>query len=63
MKITEVGCLCGAVRLRLEGEPAEQFYCHCDDCQAVSGGAYVGVAVYPAKAVIRPRRVADCCPR
>lgn len=51
MKTIEVGCLCGAVRMRLAGDPVEQFYCHCDDCQTVSGGAYVGVAVYPASAV------------
>ncbi len=28
-----------------------QFYCHCDDCQAVHGGAYVPESVYPADAV------------
>lgn len=48
---TEITCLCGAVALELRGEPAQQFYCHCDDCQAVSGGAYVSVALFPADAV------------
>lgn len=47
----EVACLCGAVRLSLRGDPVMQFYCHCDDCQAVHGAAYIGVAVYPAEAV------------
>lgn len=51
MSITNISCLCGTVRLRLQGEPVVQFYCHCDDCQAVSGGAYVGVAVFPSHAV------------
>ncbi|MEL6138284.1 MAG: GFA family protein [Cyanobacteria bacterium J06628_6] len=51
MKTTEISCLCGAVRAQLKGEPIAQFYCHCDDCQATSGGAYVGVAVYPTEAV------------
>ena len=46
-----VSCLCGAVQVRLSGEPAVQFYCHCDDCQATSGGAYVALALYPADAV------------
>jgi hypothetical protein len=32
-----------------EGEPVEQFYCHCDDCQAISGGAYVGAPLLPIK--------------
>lgn len=51
MKSVEVQCLCGAVKLRLSGEPLSQFYCHCDDCQAVHGAAYVGVASFPADAV------------
>ena len=51
MKTVDITCLCGSVQLRLSGEPAAQFYCHCDDCQATSGGAYVAVAVYPADAV------------
>ena len=51
MKTVDITCLCDSVQLRLSGEPAAQFYCHCDDCQATSGGAYVAVAVYPADAV------------
>jgi len=47
---TEVSCLCGAVRVRVEGEPMAQFYCHCDDCQAVHGKAYP-LSLYPAPAV------------
>ncbi len=42
----ETSCLCGQVRLQLEGEPKAQFYCHCDDCQAVHGAAYIGIALY-----------------
>lgn len=51
MRIIEVDCLCGAVKLQLEGEPIAQLYCHCDDCQAVHSAAYVGVAVFPSQAV------------
>lgn len=51
MKTTEVKCLCGAVTLQLEGDPVAQFYCHCDDCQAVHGAAYAPRAMYPAQAV------------
>ena len=47
----EVGCLCGEVRISLDGEPLSQLYCHCDDCQAVHGAAYVGVALFPSEAV------------
>lgn len=35
----------------LSGAPIAQFFCHCDDCQAVHGGAYLPVAVYPSAAV------------
>lgn len=51
MKITEIRCLCGTVVVQIQGKPMAQFYCHCDDCQANSGGAYIGVAVYPTDAV------------
>lgn len=54
-RTVDITCLRGAVRVRLEGEPAEQFYGHCDDCQATSGGAYVAAAVYPADAVTATR--------
>lgn len=51
MTTTEISCPCGAVKVRIDGEPLTQFYCHCDDCQAVHGGAYIGAAIYPADAV------------
>jgi hypothetical protein len=47
----EIQCRCGAVRVELRGEPIAQFFCHCDDCQAVHGAAYIPVAMYPANAV------------
>jgi hypothetical protein len=46
-----VACRCGEVQLELTGEPIVQFYCHCDDCQALHGAAYVPESVYPAAAV------------
>jgi len=53
MKVSrvEIACLCGAVRAELAGQPLVQFYCHCDDCQAVSGGAYVELAMFPLEAL------------
>jgi hypothetical protein len=50
-KKTLVQCRCGAVELELTGDPIVQFFCHCDDCQAVHGAAYVPESVYPADAV------------
>ena len=48
---TTIECRCGKVHVELRGEPIAQFYCHCDDCQAVHGAAYIPVAMYPADAV------------
>jgi hypothetical protein len=46
MTVTTVQCLCGAIKLELGGEPLACFYCHCDDCQAVHGAAYLPAALY-----------------
>jgi hypothetical protein len=40
----------GEVEIELTGEPLVQFYCHCDDCQAVQGAAYAPESVYPSDA-------------
>ena len=47
----ETQCRCGAIGLKIAGEPAVQLYCHCDDCQSAHGAAYVSAAIYPAQAV------------
>lgn len=44
-------CRCGQIELAVSGEAIAQFYCHCDDCQAMHGAAYVPEAVYPAEAI------------
>ncbi|MBD2842043.1 GFA family protein [Erythrobacter rubeus] len=31
------GCACGAVRYRLSGDPIETSWCHCRNCQRISG--------------------------
>jgi hypothetical protein len=49
--MSEIECRCGAVRIELSAPPLVQFFCHCDDCQAVHGAAYVPESVYPADAV------------
>jgi hypothetical protein len=51
MDILPLSCRCGAVQLEVGGEPLAQFFCHCDDCQAMHGAAYVPESVYPAAQV------------
>jgi hypothetical protein len=49
--MTTVHCRCGAIEIELAAAPIVQFYCHCDDCQAMHGAAYVPESVYAADAV------------
>jgi len=45
--MTKIQCRCGATELEISADPIVQFYCHCDDCQAVHGGAYAPESVFP----------------
>jgi hypothetical protein len=42
----EGGCLCGAVRYRVSGEPVAATVCHCGSCRRASGGTNVAWAVF-----------------
>ncbi len=42
------GCLCGAVRYRLEGPPLHADYCHCRMCQRAAGAPVVAWGTWPA---------------
>lgn len=44
-------CFCGAVRIALEGEPAVQGYCHCEDCRAWSAGPVNAFSLWPPASV------------
>jgi hypothetical protein len=46
-----VQCRCGAVEVEISADPIAQFFCHCDDCQAIHGAAFVPESVYPATSV------------
>jgi len=38
------GCLCGAVRYQLRGEPYKSGICHCRDCKKVTGSSFLAYA-------------------
>ena len=44
------GCLCGAVRYRVRGEPVCVRRCHCANCRKESGSAFTVYAKWPAAA-------------
>jgi len=41
------GCLCGAVRFEVTGEPVISAHCYCKDCQKASGTSHITAIMYP----------------
>lgn len=44
------GCLCGAVRYRVDGEMTDAAHCHCRICQRASGSGFITWGTFPASA-------------
>ncbi len=44
------GCLCGAVRYSVRGDPVHVGRCHCADCRKESGSAFTVYAQWPLEA-------------
>jgi hypothetical protein len=44
-------CFCGAVELRVTGEPAAMGYCHCTSCRQWSAGPVNAFTLWPPSAV------------
>ena len=45
------GCLCGAVRYSVRGEPSDVGLCHCGDCRKRSGSAFAVYGHWPREAL------------
>ncbi|WAJ29262.1 GFA family protein [Antarcticirhabdus aurantiaca] len=45
------GCRCGAIRYRVDGQPAHSALCHCADCRRSAGAPMVGWALFPRERV------------
>ena len=41
MRTIEGGCLCGAMRYRVSGEPTNTMICHCQSCRRAAGSPVV----------------------
>jgi hypothetical protein len=41
MSTLEGGCLCGAIRYRVSGKPANTMICHCRTCRRAAGSPVV----------------------
>jgi hypothetical protein len=39
-EVHEGGCVCGAIRYRVKGEPQTAYVCHCTFCQKRTGSAF-----------------------
>jgi hypothetical protein len=48
------GCLCGAVRFEVSGEPVGVAVCHCRSCRHGAGAQAVGWAMFPSAQVRYP---------
>jgi hypothetical protein len=48
----EGGCLCGAVRYRIDAAPLATSRCHCRSCRLATGAPSVAWAVMPANAFV-----------
>ena len=48
----EGGCLCGAVRYRVEGDPVAATLCHCASCRRAGGGPTLAWAVFDRERVV-----------
>src|SRR3954447_15611956 len=44
-------CFCGAVRIRVAGEPKAMGYCHCRSCRSWSGGPVNAFTLWAPEAV------------
>ena len=42
-------CACGQIHYQCEAEPYQVFYCHCLDCQKISGAPFLVNAVFPTE--------------
>lgn len=45
--VVEGGCVCGAIRYRVTGEPTNSMICHCQTCRRVAASPVVAWVTFP----------------
>lgn len=55
--VFEASCFCGAVGLRVVGEPIEMGYCHCESCRTHAGAPVVMFALFADRQITVTRGV------
>ena len=45
------GCLCGAIRYEVRGDPIYIGHCHCSRCRKSSGAAFLTAALFPKDSI------------
>ena len=45
--VTEGGCLCGAIRYQVHGNPTTSMICHCRTCRKAAGAPVVAWLTFP----------------
>jgi hypothetical protein len=56
----EGGCLCGAVRHRLDARPLAVNACHCGDCKKLSGASHILMVLAPREAFVHAQGEVSC---
>jgi len=47
INVAEGGCICGAIRYRVSGQPTNSMVCHCQSCRRVAGAPVVAWVTFP----------------
>lgn len=50
-QVFDGGCLCGAVRYRVSGQPKRFYHCHCSRCRKASGTGHASNLMIAAPAI------------
>ena len=45
--VTEGGCVCGAIRYHVHGQPTNSMICHCQTCRKAAGAPVVAWLTFP----------------